>query len=181
MKKIRFIFRTVVYVLAVITGLSAAAQNIQPLTTRPNLAIVATSLSSMQGGGFGLNALNDGLAPVTLGNGRGGGGNNRIQTRQNIWVQYEWLQPVSTKEIALFWWDFNKNIRLPEVYRIQYWNGSAFVPVQNLMGLGKQNNQLNTTSFDEIKTTKIRLELDSAERGFSTLLEWVVFKTDNFL
>ncbi len=178
MKKIRLIVGGLSAILATFSALPIAAQNTQPLTTRPNLAIVATPVSSMRGG-FGMNALNDGLAPVNAG-GRGGGGNNRqVQPRQNIWVQYEWSQPVSTKEIALFWWDFNKNVRLPEAYRILYWNGNSFVPVQNLNGLGKQTNQLNSNSFDEIKTTKLRLELDSADRGLSTLLEWVVYKTDN--
>lgn len=177
MKKIRLLVVTFSAIIMFLYVPAVMAQNAAPLTTRPNLAIVATPVSSMRGG-FGVNGLNDGLAPVNLG-GRGGGGNNRVQPRQNIWVQYEWAQPVSTKEIALFWWDYNKNVRLPEAYRIQYWNGSSFVPVQNLSGLGKQTNQLNSTSFDEVRTTKLRLELDSADRGVSTLLEWVVYKTDN--
>lgn len=160
------------------TQVTAQQQEPKPVTTRPNLAVVATTSASMRGG-FNAAALNDGVAPVFIGNARPGGQNNRPQPRQNIWVQYEWAQPVSTKEVAVFWWDFNKNIRLPEAYRIQYWNGTAFVPVQNTNGMGKQVNQLNNTSFDEVKTTKIRLELDSADRGLQTVLEWVVFKTDN--
>ncbi len=170
--------KTTRLLLAGITALiiiSASAQDVKPLTTRANLAIVATATTSARGG-FGVAALNDGLAPVSTGNTRPG---NRLQPRQNIWVQYDWAQPVSTKEIAIFWSDYNKNIRLPETYRVQYWNGNNFVPVQNAKGLDKQNNQLNTTSFDEIKTTRIRLELDSADRGIATILEWIVFKTDN--
>ncbi len=178
MNNLRLILSGVAVLVANLITSPAKAQEAKPLTTRPNLAVVATTTASMRGG-FNAAALNDGLAPVFNGNRFGGGPNNRVQPRQNIWVQYEWAQPVSTKEVAIFWSDFNKNIRLPEAYKIQYWNGSAYVPVQNASGLGKESNQLNTTSFDEIKTTRIRLELDSADRGLATVLEWIVFKTDN--
>jgi hypothetical protein len=162
-----------------VTSASAQAQDPKLSISLPNLAVVANTSSSIRGG-FNAAALNDGLAPVFVNSRQGGGNFNRPpQPRLNIWVQYEWSQPVSTKEVAIFWWDFNKSTRLPEAYRIQYWNGTAFVPVQNANGLGKQSNQLNSTSFDEIKTTRIRLELDSADRGLASVLEWVVYKTDN--
>jgi DUF1680 family protein len=94
-------------------------------------------------------------------------------------VQYEWKQPVSTKEVAIFWWNYNNAIRLPEAYRISYWDGNSFVPVKNASGLGKNNNELNRTSFDEVKTTRLRLELDSADRASATILEWLVYPSEN--
>jgi hypothetical protein len=177
----KLVFGGIASLVATLLSPPVTAQEPKPLSTRPNLAVVATTSSSMRSG-FNAAVLNDGLAPVFVGNSRSGateGPNNRLQSRQNLWVQYEWVQPVNTKEVAIFWWDFNKNIRLPEAYRIQYWNGTAFVQVQNPNGFEKQVNQLNTTFFDEIKTTKIRLELDSADRGLQTVLEWIVFKTNN--
>ena len=172
--------KTCSFLITIVTAcfsLPAYAQNAEPLTTRPNLAIVATPTSSAR---FGQNVstLNDGLAPVNTGF-RGGGGNRQPQPRTNLWLQYEWAQPVSTNEIAVYWWNYNNTTRLPEAYRIQYWDGNNFVPVKNPVGLGLTNNQLNTTTFDEIKTTRIRIELDSADRGSATLLEWIVFKAKN--
>lgn len=151
----------------------------QSLTTKPNLAVIAKA--SVGRGGFNVNGLNDGLAPVNIGNARpgGGGGFNRPQPRTNISVQYEWAEPINTSEVALFWWNYNNNIRLPEQYRISYWNGSTYVPVENVKGLGKENNQLNTTTFNEVKTNRLRIELDSADRGLQTLLEWIVVKAPN--
>jgi len=146
-----------------------------PLTTRPNLAIVATP--SAVRGGFGITTLNDGVAPTNQGNFRGGG--NRTQARSQYWVQYDWTQPVNTKEIAIYWWNYNNNIRLPEAYHIKYWDGNNFVEVKNPSGLGLVNNQLNTTTFDEVKTTKLRIELDSADRASASLLEWLVFPSEN--
>ena len=148
-----------------------------PNTGKPNLAQIAKVSSSR--GGFGVNGLNDGKIPVNTINNRQGGGNNRPQPRANIWVQYDWEEPVSTSEVGLFWWNFNNNVRLPENYRISYWNGNAFAPVENIQGLVKDNNQLNISSFKEIKTTRMRVELDSADRGVTSLLEWVVVKTPN--
>ncbi|RYE22259.1 MAG: hypothetical protein EOP42_24655, partial [Sphingobacteriaceae bacterium] len=183
MKKIKRMAGGLSVILTTLVALPSQGQTDQllKLNTRPNLAVVATPVSSLRGG-FNSTALNDGIAIVFPPNPRAGGsgGNNRaVPPRQNLWIQYEWAQPVSTKEMAVYWWDYNKNIRLPEAYHIQYWNGTAFVPVANPKGMGSESNQLNITSFDEVKTTKLRLELDSADRGLQTLLEWMVYKTDN--
>lgn len=169
----------VAWMFLLLAGTAGAQQpEPAPLTTRPNLAVVANVSSSMRGG-FNAAALNDNVAPMFSGRGFGGGGNRNVMPRQNIWVQYEWAQPVSTKEIDIFWNDFNRNIRLPEAYRVQYWNGTAFVPVQNASGLAKEPGKLNKTIFDEVKTTRIRIELDSADRGIASMAEWIVYKTDN--
>jgi len=150
----------------------------QSILSKPNLALIAKVRSSR--GGFGLNGLNDQQTTVNTGNNRmGAGGNNRPQPRANIWVEYEWEEPVTTSEVGLYWWNYNNSIRLPDTYRISYWNGNAFVPVDNIQGMEKQNNQFNISSFKEIKTTRLRIDLDSADRGVSTLLEWVVTKSTN--
>ena len=153
-------------------------QQAEPLTTRPNLAIVATPSTSVR---FGqpLTSLNDGVAPTNTGNRGGGGGNRPPQPRTQTWVQYEWKQPVSTNEIGVYWWNFNNALRLPEAYKVTYWDGNNYVPVKNTKGLGLENNKLNTTTFDEVKTTRLRVELDSADRASATMLEWIVFKSPN--
>ena len=173
---LHFFSALTVFIFLALSKISAQTEAI--LTQRPNLAIVATPSSSAR---FGqpLNSLNDGVAPTNTGNFRGGGGNRPPQPRTNLWLQYEWKQPASTNEIAIYWWNANNAVRLPEAYRIQYWDGKDFVPVKNVNGLGLTNNELNTTTFDEIKTTRIRVELDSADRGSASLLEWIVFKAKN--
>jgi DUF1680 family protein len=163
-------------ILAAGSIVPAAGQSAEPLTTRANLAVVATSTSSGRQG-LGANAFNDGLAP-TPGGGRGGNRNNP-QPRTVQWVQFEWKQPVSTKEVAVFWWNFNNNVRLPEGYRISYWDGNAFVPVKNPSGLGLNNKELNSTTFDEVTTTRLRIEIDSVDRFLAPLAEWIVYKSDN--
>ena len=160
---------------AIAVGQSTTIANkVEASNPRGNLAAVATASSSSR---FdqSLYFLNDGLTPTIQGN-RGG---SRQQARSNMWIQYEWAQPISTREISVYWWNYNGNIRLPESYHVQYWDGNNFLPVKNASGLGLTNNQFNATSFDEIKTTKLRLELDSADRGTATLLEWMVYPSEN--
>jgi hypothetical protein len=40
-----------------------------------------------------------------------------------------------------------------------YWNGSDFVPVSNPQGLDVAGDIFNSTSFDEVKTDKLRPEV----------------------
>jgi hypothetical protein len=142
-----------------------------------NLAIVAIASGSSRSGAP-ITTLNDGLTPVNTGAMRQGG-NRPPQRLTSQWVQYDWNQPVTTKEIAVFWWNYENTARLPQVYRVKFWDGSNFVPVNNSVGLGLENKLFNITRFDPVKTTKLRLELDSVERFTGTLLEWMVFQDAN--
>jgi DUF1680 family protein len=147
-----------------------------PMPAGKNLAIVATGTTSLRYE-TSINSLNDGLVPNRTGPVRSGQG--RPQRAADHWVEYEWNQPVTTGKVDVFWWNFENSVKLPLSYRIKYWDGSDFVPVKNPAGLGLANNQFNTTSFDQVTTTRLRLEADSAYRFPSILLEWVVFQADN--
>ncbi len=126
-----------------------------------NLAVIANTAGS---GRFPTSGLNDELTPTPRQT------NNRrpLVTNTTQWVQYEWKQPVSTNGITLFWWNYNGLAHLPQAYRIKYWDGQSFVAVKNASGFGLQNRQFNSTSFDEVKTTRLRLEIDSAEKNVVT-------------
>jgi uncharacterized protein len=181
MKKRCFPFLPAVSVLAWASlTLSVSAQtavSTNSADSRGNLAIVATASSSSRQGAP-LAGLNDGLTPTPRGNTRG----NRPQVRlSSPWVEYQWTQPVRTKEIAVYWWDYTGTAHLPIAYRLQYWDGSRFVPVNNAAGLGLVNNSYNATTFDEVTTTRLRLEMDSTDRFTSTLMEWKVIEPDNGL
>jgi DUF1680 family protein len=144
--------------------------------TQKNLALIAVATSSSRGGSV-LPSLNDGLTSTATGRMQFPSVNRQQVRSETQWVQYEWPQPVSTGEVSLFWWNFENSARLPSAYRLKYWNGSEFVPVINPVGLGLVNNQFNKTTFNEVETTRLRLEIDSANRFTATLLEWIVIKT----
>lgn len=48
-------------------------------------------------------------------------------------------------------------------------------PVKNASGLGVAENQYNTTTFDEVITSKLKLEIDSDGEFSTGILEWKVY------
>jgi len=142
-------------------------------TTSVNLALVATPSASFVSGDTSVAALNDGNSPEnSLERGTGSYGNwPRTGTQ---WVQYEWSQPVNTGRMEVYWWDDHRGVHLPKACRLLYWNGNEFLPVANPSGLGVAGDKFNITTFDEVQTSKLRLEMDG-DGGYSTgLLEWRV-------
>ena len=178
MKPVKYYRLIIIMLLTAATFGFLNAQGTIPIPSGKNLANVASVSTSFRSGTI-LTTLNDGLIPTNTGAVRaGGGGANRPQQRPStaLWVQYEWDQPVSSREVSVFWWNFENSVKLPMAYRVQYWDGANYVPVKNANGLGLVNNKFNSTTFDEIKTTRLRLELDSADRFTPTILEWMVFQ-----
>jgi DUF1680 family protein len=164
--------------LLVITALSNLSGQ-AGVTSLPgkNLAVVASTSSSLRYGSQS-NSMNDGLVLTNTGPMRSGG-NRPSQRLTTQWVQYDWIQPVTTKEIAVFWWNYEKSARLPQTYKLKYWDGNDFVPVKNAVGMGIENNVFNITTFDQVQTTKLRMEVDSVDRFLGTILEWTVYQAEN--
>ena len=54
-----------------------------------------------------------------------------------------------------------------------------FVPVNNADGLAVAENRYNTTTFDEVTTTRLRLEIDSDGTYSTGILEWKVYDSGN--
>ena len=149
-------------------------------TTAPasgvNLATVAEPSGSYVSGDTSLAALNDGHAPESS-HVRGRGSYGNWPRRGTQWVQYDWSRPVSTRKIDVYWWDDRRGVRLPKACRLLYWDGKGLVPVGNPSGLGVAGSQYNTTTFDEVRTSKLRLEIDSDGDYSTGILEWRVYDT----
>ncbi len=151
------------------TSLSAATNN-----TPVNLALVAAPSSGYCSGDTTPAALNDGFDPADSGDLRHRSYGNWPRT-DTQWVQYEWSQPISTKQMDVYWWIDGQGVGAPKASRLLYWNGSEFVPVTNASGLGVAGDKFNTTTFDEVRTTKLRLEIVSDGRLSTGILEWKVY------
>ncbi|MFT4111297.1 glycoside hydrolase family 127 protein [Silvibacterium sp.] len=105
------------------------------------------------------------------------------------WVQYSWSTPVPIDRVEIYWavdpprhnvapGSASANgIGLPTSYRILYWNGQDFVPVENAQGLGRKADGFNVTSFAPIKTDKLRLDVQSENHLRVGILEWRVFSS----
>jgi DUF1680 family protein len=138
-----------------------------------NMALVAAPSTSHHSGDTTVGALNDGNNPENSRE-RGPGSYGNWPRTGMEWVQYEWSQPIATKQVEVYWWMDGQGVGAPKSCRLLYWNGSEFVPVANAQGLGVARDQFNVTTFDEVRTSKLRLEIESDGRLSTGILEWRV-------
>ena len=137
-----------------------------------NLALAATASTSFVSGHETILALNSGFDPQDSNDKRHGAYGNWPQ-KGTQWVEYVWSRPIHTGRIEVYWFDDHRGVRLPKACRLMYFDGQKFVPVSNTRGLGLKEHQYNTTTFDPVRTTRLRLEMDSS--GESTgILQWRV-------
>ncbi|MCY2952047.1 MAG: glycoside hydrolase family 127 protein [Planctomycetota bacterium] len=172
------------FVSVALVGLfSASAQESRSgAATGVNLALVAEASTSFVSGHETITAINDGLNPRNSDDKSNGAYGNWPRSGTQ-WVQYEWSQPISTGKVEVYWFDDSRGVRLPKACRLKYWDGSSFVAVADASGPGLAKNKYNAGTFAEVRTTKLRLEMDS-DGTFSTgILEWKVYdsgKSPNF-
>ncbi len=159
--------------ILLLASISAIPLFAQDSTPPANLASVATPAAAYVSGDTSVAALNDGFTPGnSRDNHRGSYGNwPRTGTQ---WVEYDWSQPISTREIDVYWWDDHQGVRLPKACHVEFWDGKNFVAVSNPTGLGVEANMFNATTFDEVTTPKLRLEIDGTDNFSTGILEWRV-------
>lgn len=160
--------------LAAVDRSKALAAVVNDVTV--NLAKVATASASYTSGDTKVAALNDGFDPVNSHDQSHGSYGNWPHTDAQ-WVQYEWSKPVTTNRVEVYWWVDGEGVGAPSSYRVMYWNGSEFVPVSNAKGLGVDPNGFNSTSFDEVKTDRLRLDISSDGTHSTGVLEWKVYSS----
>lgn len=139
-----------------------------------NLAVVATPSTSYVSGHEHLSAVNNGYTPGDSGDRSHGAYGNWPRSGLQ-WVEYDWSHPISTNKVDVYWFDDHMGVRLPTACRLKFWDGSSFQSVSHASGLGVLPDRFNTTSFDEVATTRIRLEFDSDGRSSTGLLQFRVY------
>ncbi len=153
---------------------AAEAELLRRIESATNIAVVAEASCSYVSGDTSLAALNNENKPANSRD-RPSRAYGNWPRRGTQWVQYDWGRPVSTNMIGVYWWDDNRGVRLPKTCKLLYWDGGRFVPVSNPSGLGVEGNKLNVTTFDEIRTSRLRLEIDSNGTYSTGILEWKVY------
>jgi hypothetical protein len=145
-------------------------------TVSVNLAKVATPSAANAPGDVRLAALNDGFDPANS--------HDRMHPvfvmwppTDAQWVQYEWSKPVTTNRVEVYWSVDRRFGGVPASYKVTYWNGSAFVPVANVKGLGVDADTFNSSTFDPVKTAKLRLEIVSDGTHPAGIIEWKVYSS----
>lgn len=166
MKHLVFLLITAVFLI-----LTACKTSTGPVTEK-NLAIIAEPAGSMLYGPW-IQGLNDSLTPTDSIRWRPRSRRRRPMEPQ--WIEYTWTHPVKTDAIDLFLWDYYNVLPLPDSYKIKYWNGEDFVEVGNPDGLGLEAGKFNKTTFDEVETERLRVEVDSGLFFIANVMEWKVY------
>jgi len=160
-------------VCAIIALLTSAWSPVIAADAPANMALVAIPSTSFHSGDTSVSALNDGNNPENSRE-RGTGSYGNWPHTGTEWVQYEWTQPIATKQIEVYWWMDGQGVGAPKSCRLLYWNGKEFVPVANAQGCGLAHDKFNVTTFDEVRTSKLRLEIVSDGTLSTGVLEWRV-------
>jgi DUF1680 family protein len=173
---------------AVVAGLKGSALPGQTSAAEVNLARVALPSSLVMTSENKISALNDGVLPASSLDRTGGVYAVRHDSSQAPWIQYTWTQPVAISRMDIYWAvdaprpkglsgsEFSR-MAAPASYRILYWDGNRFVPVSGASGLGALPDQFNATSFAEIRTERLRVEIIPDGEHAAGILEWRVFNT----
>jgi uncharacterized protein len=143
-----------------------------------NLAPMATPATSYVSGHETLASLANDFAPRNSGDHRRGIYGNWPE-KGTQWVEYDWSQPIATDRIEVYWFQDAAGIRAPTACRLKYWDGKNFSDVPGSQGLGVATNTFNVTTFPEIKTTKLRLEMDGRENFSTGIISWRVLDSGN--
>jgi DUF1680 family protein len=174
---------------AFVAGIAGKDATAQAGNNSVNIARVAVPSSFRFTSENKVSALNDGFVPTdSFDRSHGLYALQRVRSGDDKqpWVQYEWSEPVSLNRIEVYWavdrprpgqipgsgWP---SLEVPESYRILYWNGSEFVQLNHQEGLGVEANAFNATTFEAVKTSKVRLEVLPQQGHPAGILEWRVY------
>jgi DUF1680 family protein len=182
---------------AVLAGIENPWAFSQSGATEVNLAKVAVASSNCGASYSHISALNDGVVPASS--------QDRTTAFFSIsrdafdttpddpgaaetsqWVQYEWSKPVAIDKIDIYWAidrprpksfagsDWGR-MAAPTSYRILYWTGKEFAEVTGAQGLGTAPDRLNATTFHEVRTNILRLELIPEGEHAVGFFEWKAY------
>ena len=174
---------------AVLTALSANTAFAQAPESALNVARVGVPTSLTMASENKISALNDGFTPANS--------LDRSHAHYAVWaesstgsrkswVQYDWSEPVNVNKVEIYWavdhprpgelpGSYVYRIAAPESYRILYWNGRDFIPVRQPQGLGVALDTFNSTTFEPVRTSKLRIEVVPQRDRPAGILEWKVF------
>jgi hypothetical protein len=137
-----------------------------------DLATGATPSASYTSPWEHVTAINDGIFPTSSNDSQDFRWGTWPMTGEQ-WIELDWDQPVTTNGSSVYFLDDGGGVRLPASWRVQYWNGSAFVDVTNPSAYPAADNTFNAATFDPVTTTRLRVVLESGQ-GSVGAIQWVV-------
>ncbi len=89
------------------------------------------------------------------------------------WVQFEFEKPQALSAIEVYWLDDTGHgeCKVPQSWKLMYRDGQDWKQVVDGNGYGTELNMFNRTSFTEVITSAIRLEIQMQSRWSAGILE----------
>ncbi|WP_336213770.1 galactose-binding domain-containing protein [Nonomuraea sp. LPB2021202275-12-8] len=158
-------------------GAKPASSTVTVTVTAPgsqvNVAPYATPTASYTSPWEKVTAVNDGIDPPRSND----AANPRWGTwpqQGTQWVQLEWPSPVRVNKAAVYFFDDGGGVRVPASWKIQAWDGDSFADVTGVASYPVAADAYNEAGFDTVTTTRLRVELQSAQASVG-LLEWKAY------
>ncbi len=134
----------------------------------PNKASSATPSASYTSPWESVAAINDGREPAQS--------NDTVNPRWGTWPNtgeqwalLTWSSAQTLNAAEVYFFDDNGGVRLPASWKLQSWNGSAYVDVAGASGYATVLNQYNRVTFTAASTTRLRVLLQSGTQSVGLL------------
>ncbi|MEU7835278.1 Ig domain-containing protein [Nonomuraea sp. NPDC049129] len=134
--------------------------------TPVNLATSATPSASYTSPWESIAAINDGIDPPSSNDTV----NRRWGTWPNTgaqWAELTWPAAQTIRSADVYFFDDNDGVRLPASWKLQYWNGTAYVDIPGTYPTVL--NAYNHVTFTGVNTTKLRVALQSGQASVGLL------------
>jgi hypothetical protein len=149
----------------------------KPLPLPPgstDLALTATPSASYSSPWTTVTAINNGIYPIQSSD------DNDLTPYWGTWpqtgtqwIELDWSSPVTTNGSQVYFADDGGGLRLPASWQVQYWNGTAFVPVPSPGTYPAADDTFNNVSYGSVTTTKLRVVMQSGQ-GSVGVIQWIV-------
>ncbi len=95
------------------------------------------------------------------------------------WVEYAFARPERVSSVDVYWFDDTGRggCRVPRSWRLLYKEGDRWRPVKSSSPYATEKDRYNHVSFQPVKTSGLRLEIQLQENFSAGILEWKVNET----
>lgn len=93
------------------------------------------------------------------------------------WVEYDLPATKMVDQAQVYWFDdqgSHGECRVPESWRILYWDGKSWIPVQAKTTYGLDRDRFNVVSFAPIAAKNFRIEVKLKPNFSAGILEWIL-------
>lgn len=95
-------------------------------------------------------------------------------SNQTEWIVYNFDKPYTISKSKIFWFSDGGGCKAPKTWRLYYKKNNKWEEVKCKNEYGVQLDIINTTNFEPVTTTAVKLEVDLPEDCASGMHEWII-------